>query len=336
MTSSNRELQGDHVPIWLVIGDAGPLVEEAAAEIEASAVARCGLPAFNHGVFRASEPGAVEAFAAARTLPMMADLRVVVVRGVEEGSDAFYEALVDYAAEPSPTTVLLLTGSGFPKVAKGGKNWASRVGNALKKHGRIVKRSAQDASPVRYVQQCAERLGKRLERRDAEILVELVGADLGRLRQEVGKVALFVGDSPEITAADLQQACSLVAEGVIWDLTTGIAARDVDRALTALHRQLEEGDDPRKLLGMIVWQLRTLLEGAALLQRGVPEHEVRNRTRLRPDALQRLAQSVRKAPPDPARMMARIARANRDMNLHRAGARHVLEALVLELCSTPA
>lgn len=333
MTDLDRALKGEIAPLWLVFGDAGPLVEEAVRRITEAALTRVGLPAFNHNVYRGGEPDAVGALATARTLPMMAERRLVVLKDLEGASDEVLQAVVDYAAEPSPSTILVLTGEGFPKVRKGGKNWSARVQNAVKKQGHVVKLSQSAVPTVRFVQDEATRLGKRIARGEAEVLVELVGDDLSRLRRELEKVALFVGDREEIGEEDLRQACSLLASSVVWDLTAGIASGDADLALAALYRQLEEGEDPRKLLGMVVWQMRQILQAAELIRAGASSRDVRGVVRMRRDQLQAVEAAVRAGRmPGAAATLGRLAQANRAMNEHRAGDRRILERLVLELC----
>lgn len=318
-------------PVYVVVGDALPLVERAVAAIQAAVLPRVGLPAFNHARFRASEPGAVGAFSAARTLPMMADRRLVELRELQEAGNDLFGALVDYLGSPSPGTVLLVVGTGFPKVEKGGSNWGARVKNALKGHGRLVQLSSEDASPVRFAIEAAAARGKTLGLREAELLVEVVGADLGRLQQEVEKLALFVGDAPGIDAGAIQAAGSVLAEAVIWDLTTGLAARDPALALGSLHRLQAGGDDARKLLGMIAWQVRELLRAKELLEAGASDRDVTAKVRLRWELFQRIRPVLVDGFPDAADLLRRLATANRQMNSHRAGADRILEGLVLEM-----
>lgn len=333
MSEIDRLLLGPLAPLWLVYGDATPLVVEAVRRLTEVALEEVGLPAFNHSEYRAGEADAAEALATARTLPMMASRRLVVVRDLQDAPDELFAAVVDYAGGPSESTVLLLTGAAFPKVRKGGKNWSARVQNAFKKHGRVLKLAASAVPSARFAHDEAERLGKRLARPEAELLVDVVGDDLARLRQEVEKLALYVGDRPEIGQDDVMQACSQVAASVVWDLSSAIVARDADTALATLHRQLEEGEDPRKLLGIIAWQLREVLKAAELLRKGASQSEVSKATRLRwrqVPQLQRALASGKVA--GAADTLGRIARANRMMNEHRAGDRRILERLVLELC----
>jgi DNA polymerase-3 subunit delta len=317
--------------VWIVIGDARLLVDRAVDKLVAWGKERCGPPAFNLAITHASDGDATAAIATARTLPMMAGLRVVVIRELDVASEELMQALVAYVAEPSPSTLFIACGESLPKTKKGGSNWGQRVPKAIEGKGRIVRFGAGDLAPAVFVREHARSLGKELGSSEAALLVGLVGVDLGRLAREVEKVALYVGDEPKIAADAIHAACSLVAEAVVWDLTTGIAARKPDLALAAAHRLLEDGDSAHRLLGLVVWQLRQVLQIAELRDR--PPHVIKDLVGLRSeDQVHRVLRSLGKAPVDAARVLEQVARANEKMNSHRAGDRAVFEALVVELC----
>jgi DNA polymerase-3 subunit delta len=323
--------EGQPRPIYVVVGEAAPLVERAVRLVEHAVRPRLGPPAFNHARFRAGDEGGTGAFDTARTLPMLGELRLVEVRGLEEGLPAVFEALVAYAAKPSADAVLVASGAGFPKVEKGGSNWAVRVKNAVKKTGVLVEIGGADLDPVAFAVGVARAAGKELTRDGAAALVENVGSDLGHLEQEIGKLASYVGSEPQITGEDVAAATALLAEAVIWDLTGALAARDADRAIEALHRLQSGGDDARRLLGMIAWQMRELLRAAELLQHGVRDNEIVSRVRLRWDLFRAVKPTLGEGFPDAADLLRRIATANRHMNSHRAGADRILEGLVFEM-----
>lgn len=295
-----------------------------------------GPPQFNLTQVRASEPGGAEAFRTARTLPMMGRRRLVVVKEIEEAPDAFYEAAVAYMAAPVPEAVVVLVGERFPKVVKGGKNWSAKVRNALKAHGLYVGLSAKDVPASGFARERAKAAGKQLSTADARLLVEVVGEDLARLAHEVDKLVLYVGEAPAITADAIHAASALLAEAVIWDLTQALAMADAERALEALHRLQEGGDDPRRLLSMIAWQCRDLLKVAARVRAGVPDGQIRSDVRMRPDVMRAVLPRMKAgAFPHEGELMGRLADANRAMNGHRAGAAKVLEELVLSLVELP-
>ena len=334
ISALEASLTAGPAPVYVVVGDAVPLVEGAVERIRVAVEPMLGPVAFNLTVLRASEPEAVEAFRTARTLPMMGARRLVIVREIESASDAFFEAAVAYLAAPVAEAVVVLQGQKFPKVVKGGSDWGQRIRKGIGA-GLLVRLAAKDVRPAAFAQECAAGLGKRLSSSDARLLVEVVGEDLARLTQEVTKLSLYVGDEPVIGADDIHAATALLAEAVIWDLTAAIAAGNVELAIESLHRLQDGGDDPRRLLSMIAWQARDLLRLHARVVAGVPEREIRTQIRMRPDVYQAARERMKRGFPHPARLMGRLADANRAMNSHRAGAERVLEALVLDLVAAP-
>lgn len=328
-----RKALDEGVRTWLFTGDAPLLVERAAAAVAAWGRERCGPPQFNLTTVHAADDSAVSAFASARTLPMLADLRVIVVRELEQSADGVLAAFAGYLAHPSPSTLLIVSGSGFPAVKKGGSNWSAKIAPLIKVAGKHVKLSVKDVAPASFAREHARSIGKDLGAQEAKLLVETVGTDLGTIAREVEKVAVYAGDEPRITREAIQAASSLLAEAVVWDLTTGIAARDASIALPALLRLLDGGDASHRLLGLTVWQLRLALQVVELHAMGRREPEIRDAVSMQPQQIARIIAAVGKNAPSTASTLERIARANRLMNSHRAGDRRIFEGLVLELCS---
>ena len=315
-------------PVCVVVGDAGPLVDRATDLFVQWGLERCGLPQFNYDQLRVEDGDADRALIAARTLPMMADKRLIVLRGLEHGDNALFERLLAYSQKPSESTLLVAVGVRIPK--KAGKDYGSRIRNALSKKGAYFSFLQKDANPGGFAVAHARSLGRVLDRRVADLLVALVGADLGRLAQEIEKICLYSPEGP-ITAEDVAAASSLLAEAVGWDLTTAIATRDPNRAIEQLHRLLEHGDAPRRLLGLIGWKLRQLAIAVELVARGASQDEIRA-SRLSWDVVGAVKKRGAAAFPPAAVLLGRLSAANRDMNLHRAGDRRILERLVVELC----
>ena len=320
--------------VWIVTGEARLLVDRAVAGLVTWGRERCGPPQFNFSAYQASEPNAVSAACStARTLPMMADLRVVVVKELEAADEAGMDVLCSYAKDPSPSTLLIACGEGVPKTRKGGSNWGVRVPKALEGRGEWIRFGEGEVPPAVFAAAHARELGKELAPEQASLLVELVGGDLGRIVQEVEKVALYVGDEKRISPEALHAACSLLAEAIVWDLTTGIAQKNPDMALRALHRLLEDGDSSHRLVALVLWQMRQVLQVSELARIGLSDNAIRERTGGRGENITRIRRALGGKSLDAAKVLQRIAEANEAMNSHRAGDRRVLEALVMELCT---
>lgn len=322
--SIEKLVSGKPKPLYLVLGDEALLVRDGADRLVEFALAGVQR-AFDHAVFRAADERAMDLFSMTRTMPMLSPHRVLELRDIDEASVEVLEALFAYAQDPGRAAVVIVSGRTWPKAGPGKK-----VEAAVKKAGAVVRFKSRDQDPARFAMQTADELGVRLGSKEARQLVDSVGTDLGRVRMEVEKAALFVGGEGTITAEVIDEVCSLLAEAVIWDLTDAIAAKDPDKALSTAHRLLERGTrgEAHRLIAMVSWQLRRLLQ----LQDAM-EHGGDVAYKLPGWKRKKIEAALRANPLDEARVMARVARANQDMNSHRAGDRRVFEGLLLDLVS---
>ena len=316
--------------VHVVLGDEDLLVRQAVEGIIHAAFEGKG-PGFNLAQFEAGG-GANAALDLARTQPMMARRRVVVVREMEKAPVELLDALMSYVEKPNPSTVLILTGQKTPEAA-GGKDRGRRLVNLVQKTGKVGRFRAKDQRPVPFAQQLAQEAGCPIDRRAAELLVELVGADLGRLKSELDKAIAYVGGAAPIEISTIEAVTCVVGEAVIWDLTDAILARDTDRALAATHRMLEEsGPGERasyRLLGMVAWQMRQLLLLQDSLRLGAAAPP--SWSRMPAFKLQAAQRRLRSRPLSATGTMGALARASRDFNRSRAGDQRVFEGLVLSL-----
>ncbi|MCB9664175.1 MAG: DNA polymerase III subunit delta [Alphaproteobacteria bacterium] len=328
--------EGPLAPVYLVTGTEPLLVERSAAAVEERALPEVAPASFNASHHRASDADAEDAIAAARTPPMMAERRLVVVRELEAGTDAFFGALDAYLADPNPQTILVLSGRGFPAVRKGGRNWSALVGGKAKKAGVVIKLGDRDADPVAFAREHALALGHELEPEAARLLVALAGTDLSTVARQVDKVTLYVGPGARVDPAAVSEACSALAETEVWDLTAAVARRDGEGALLALQRLLAQEVAEHQILGLLGWQLRVILKVAEAVRQGRPESEVQQAAgRLSRDAYRKLRGAVGPGTPGAAEALEALARANRLLNSARVQGGRILEAFVLQVTDVP-
>ncbi|MCB9669336.1 MAG: hypothetical protein H6736_01155 [Alphaproteobacteria bacterium] len=315
-------------PVYLLLHPAEPHRRGAWELVERACQPTLGLAAFNHGTYRADEGGPA-AIAAARTLPMMAETRLVVVKDVELGENAFFDALLGYLTSPSPSTVLVLLGSGFPKVEKGTKRWSTPVEKAVGAAGGWILDRKSEPDPRRFATERAQGLGKVLEPAAARALVDLVGPDLGRLEREIEKLVLYVGDEPTIRPPDVEILCALVADAVIWDLTSALVRRDREASLAHLQRVLGDGLDPRHVLATITFKLRSVTAVADAIRRGADDAQAGRAGNMKSFEVRVVRTAVNGGLPGTDVVLGRLADAAFQMNNHRAGDRRILERLVV-------
>ena len=128
---------------------------------------------------------------------------------------------------------------------------------------------------------------KQLPTNAGQLLVELVGDDLGLLDQELLKLAIYVGDRVRITVEDVDLLVGNNRTQNVWRLLDLVGEGNGAEALRVLQRSLEQGEEPFRLVGLLASQLRKLAlasrlilgekmsMGAALAQAGVPPFATR-------------------------------------------------------------
>lgn len=266
-------------PVCLLLGDDDH--EKGALALALGEMVEADLRAFNVERLYAGDK-AVTASAiveAARTLPMLAPRRVVVVlqaerlfatrrRGAavappdEGGEAASLDALLDYLSGPSPTTVLAFLFSapaaGDPTDLPIPKNL--KIAKALDRAGTRIVCTGLDGGkdPGQWVEEQARRAGLSIDRQAIGRLLELTARDTVRLRAEVEKLLLFAADAGRVTLDHVSAlAGTPVHHGDDWALVRALERRDAPAALRELRAALDHGGVPYAILGQLGYAVRT-------------------------------------------------------------------------------
>jgi DNA polymerase-3 subunit delta len=111
----------------------------------------------------------------------------------------------------------------------------------------------------------------RLPAESAQLLFELVGADLGLLDQSLAKLALFVEPGGEVTPETVRDIVGGWRTKTTWDMLEAACDGDADQALRQLDELLRAGENPLALFGSISWSLRRFADATRAFQRAERE-----------------------------------------------------------------
>ncbi len=111
-------------------------------------------------------------------------------------------------------------------------------------------------SKVREVVSAA---GKRIEPEAMAGIIERTGASMRGLASELGKLMLYVGSRPTVTAADVAAVLSQSREANVFELTNAVTERDGGRAMAALRSLLNQREPAPRILGMLAAEVRGLI-----------------------------------------------------------------------------
>lgn len=289
---------GDLAPVYLVLGDDDLEKAELAGAFE-QAVDE-GLRAFNVEWLDGAEATLRQVVEAAATLPMMAPRRIVIVRRAERcltpkresrAAAADLAAFEEYLASPYPHACLVLVAAGLDRRRR---TTARLLDAATQVMGDEL---ASVADAERWVRRRVSSAGRSIDAAAVRLVAARAGPDLPRLRGEVDRLLLFIGEAPTVGLDDARMVAGPAAAHDDWAVARAIERGQTATALRELALIVESGAAPYMVLGQLAWVVRTRM----------PNHRIA-------DAVESLHRT--------------------DLDLKRSAGDHrvLLERLVAELC----
>jgi DNA polymerase-3 subunit delta len=238
---------GKLAPVYVLTSEQPLLLDRAVSAIRDAAVPPA-MRGFNYDVIEAGRANAARILAAAQTLPMMAQRRMVLVRDIASLSAAELNRLLEYLESPNPSTVLVAV--------------AGKVDKKIKFFATASKRKMlHELQPPREVMGWikAEARTRRIAIAPEACarLGDVVGKDLARLALALDQLALYAGDRT-IEAEDVDDLVADTRERSVFELTDAIGKGDLTAALAAVAALCEQRQSPIGVVVMIARFMRQL------------------------------------------------------------------------------
>jgi len=246
-------------------------------------------------------------------IPFLADRRLVIVHGLlsrlapadrgqeedapqkeeQDRKGRYLQELAEYLTRLAPTTRLIFV-----------ENETLRPNHPIlevaREQGKVNKGFVEhfklpgDRDLPGWIQERARSISQgkgQLSSEATAMLVALIGPNLRLLDIEIEKLLLYVGDRM-VTTEDVQLLVSRAREGSVFDLVDCVGRRETGRALRLLHRLLDEGEQPLRLLAMLARQIRILIQLREIAEEESDPREMARRLKMHPFVVQKgLAQA---------------------------------------------
>ncbi|MCH2184942.1 DNA polymerase III subunit delta [Myxococcota bacterium] len=249
-------------PAYLINGEETLLRDEAFAAIR-QAVLDGTADDFNLDKLAAEQlnPGRLQD--SLRALPVMSQHRLVVLADPDRrrgaGGADLQEAIAQAVAELGDQleTILVVLATKADRRTR----WVKAFTDPA---GRIDCDAPTNARSLEaFVRREAKRQGVKIEDSVIPLLCERIGPQLMVLRQEIGKLALWVGEGETVTNQHAADSVVSIADQPVWDLTDAIAAGDPGRAVAVLARVRAAGSVDLATLGALASHFRKLAQAKA-------------------------------------------------------------------------
>jgi DNA polymerase-3 subunit delta len=287
----------------------------------------------NFEVFASSSTPIATLLDHARTIPFLGGRKIVLLKEAEKIPAQEQEHLFSYVESPSKKTTLILTssavnfqGNAFKPLLK---SFAKYAGYGLVLE---LNHPYQNEIPD-WIKYMAQNFGKSIGSSAVFLLHELIGNNLLDIFHEMEKLALFSGEKKEITKDDVEKMISSLRTESVFELVDHIGNRRLYEALMTLSQLLKSGEQPLKLLALIVRQFRMISKARTLVNQGLKPAEITHALKIREFVWQKLYPQVNKF--SEKKLMdcfQQMWEADITLKTRRTPKKIVLEKLVMELC----
>jgi DNA polymerase-3 subunit delta len=318
------------VPVYVVFGDDAFLRREALREVRRAALGAEDAEAEMAVARFAGESATLaDVLDELRTLPFFSEKRLVVVDGADPFVTAHRKELEAYVEHPAGRGVLVLGVKTWPSNTKLAK-LVDKVGLAVECKGPNERQLAPWLAHL-----AKSRYRADLDAGAAELLLELVGPEVGLLVAEVEKLAVYVGSKGKIRRDDVARMVGAGRIETVWRVLEAATTGRGDLALEHLDGLLAAGEHPVGLLAAMSASLLKVYHAGRLRLRRVDLKEACVAAGLPPFAVELTRrQHAHLGPSRVDRLPALLLRADLDL---KGGStlppRTVLERLLIDLAA---
>lgn len=242
---------------------------------------------FNLAQFHGKDFKPHEVVEQARTFPVFAEQRLVIVKNLHEASTAQLDGLVEYIEEPVPETVLLLTAEKIDARRK--------IFQLLKKTGAVFEfKKIYDNQLPAFVRDMAKRANVTLTNEGLKLFCKRVGTNLTEVQGELEKLVGYLGERDLADESDVAAIVSDTRIESVFDLTDALGQGDRSTALQLLDRLLAEGQAPLMILAMMTRHFRQMWKITELTAQNIAQNELPRKVGVSPYFLKGLINQAKR------------------------------------------
>jgi DNA polymerase III subunit delta len=201
-----------------------------------------------------------------RSYAMFSSSKCVVIRSADDFISNYRPQMEDYVESPAEDSILVLRMNSLPK--------NQRIYKLIDKHGAIFDCQTPKDVLTWLVKHAKEVHNLILPLEASDLLVDRIGADLGRLDNELAKLALTC-ETGKVDAEFIKNSIAFQREQEMWDMTDELAA---GRTANCLQRwrhlvRLDSSAEYRAITWLTIW-LEKVLNYFAMKDRGMNEFTI--------------------------------------------------------------
>lgn len=226
---------GDLKPVYLLQGEETWFLDELSNQLEESVLPESER-SFNQMILYGRDVKPFDLMGMARRYPMMSKYQVIILKEAQDMKD--WEVLLPYFESPSPTTIMVL-------VWKGGKmDSRTKVYKAISGFAVFTAEKLKDNQIKKWIPDYCKKKGKSIDQQAADLIVDLLGADLPAIVNELDKIIINLKDD-FIRSTHIETQVGFNREYNVFELQNALGLRDFNRSIQIAHQMakgIEKGE----------------------------------------------------------------------------------------------
>ncbi|WP_346238668.1 DNA polymerase III subunit delta [Niabella insulamsoli] len=214
-------------PVYWIEGDEEYYVDQLVKYAEDHILSESEA-SFNLTVFYGKDAAWPDVLNACKKYPMFSDRQVVIVKEAQQMKDV--DKLESYIQAPLASTILLIafkdkkldSRTKFAKLVKDKTEYI------------LTKRLYDNALPE-WVNQMVSAMGYTISPKANSLIVDHIGNDLSRIKNEIDKILINLGTRKAITEEDVENYVGINKEFNVFELQSAIAGRNLLKSIRIIQ-----------------------------------------------------------------------------------------------------
>ena len=244
--------KGSLAPIYFIFGEEKYLHDLLIDKL-IGLVAEPATRDFNFDLFYASDVEAEKIVDIARSFPMMAEKRIIVVKDTKAYKQTSFNILAKYAAKPSPSTCLVL--SAVQKVVTG-----KSVNAILSNSVAINCRQLYENEVGSWIKNYSQSKGFEIDVQAIQLLQSQVGNSLLSIVNELEKALINIHPREKMTYEDVKKVTSVTKQSSVFELCDAVGNKNLPLSIAILNNMLDRGEKPTTIVIQLTRHLANLMK----------------------------------------------------------------------------
>lgn len=224
----NQIKSGDIKPIYLLTGEEPYFIDFLSDYIEKNLLTE-DEKAFNQMVLYGRDVTIDDIVSHAKRYPMMAERQVIIVKEAQELSRTI-DNLETYCKNPQPTTVLVICYK-YKKIDK-----RKTFYKTIKAKGVILdEKKLYENKVAPWISKALASKGYQISPKAAQMLVEFLGNDLGKISNELDKLTQILKPEQQITPELIEKNIGISKDFNNFELQNALGSKDINKAFRIIN-----------------------------------------------------------------------------------------------------